>query len=210
MGIIGPNGAGKTTLFNVISGNYRPDSGNIKFKGEDITGLTPFKICQKGLTRTYQITKPFSGMTVLENVMVGAWSKAKDIKEVQLRAEKILDFVEFKGVRHAFAKNLTVADHKRIELAKALSTEPELLLLDEVMAGLNEVETIEAIGIIKKINGQGVTVVIIEHVLRVVMTLCDHIFVLQEGSKIAEGTPKEIASNPMVINAYLGEEYRGV
>lgn len=210
VGIIGPNGAGKTTLFNIISGNYRPDSGSITFKGEEIAGILPHKICQKGLTRTYQIPRLFSGLTVIENVMVGAWSKAKNLDEARLRAERVLDFVEFRGKRDVSAETMMIADSKRIELGKALSTEPELLLLDEVMAGLNDVETKGAIDVIKKISRQGITVVIIEHVLRVVMTLCERIFVLQEGNKIAEGTPKEIASDPRVINAYLGEEYKGI
>lgn len=207
VGIIGPNGAGKTTLFNVITGNYSPNSGAIKFKGEEIVGLPPHKICQKGLARTYQIPRLFLELTVLENVMVGALSRAKNLYEARAQANKILDFIGFKGTRKVLAKKITAADSKRIELAKAMATEPELLLLDETMAGLNPIETSEIIDIIRKISNQGVTVVIIEHVLQVVMNLCELVFVLHEGRKLAEGTPEEVVNNPEVINAYLGEEY---
>ena len=210
VGTIGPNGAGKTTLFNVIMGNYRPNSGSIKFKGEEIVGFPPHKICQMGLARTYQISRLFPELTVLENVMVGAWSKAKNLDDSRARANKIIDFVEFRGSRDMLAKKITVADSKRIELAKALTTEPELLLLDEVMAGLNPVETAKVINVIRKISNRGVTIVIIEHVLRVVMNLCEFVFVLHEGRKLAEGTPEEIVNNSQVINAYLGEDYDSV
>jgi branched-chain amino acid transport system ATP-binding protein len=207
VGIIGPNGAGKTTLFNIISGNYKPDSGSITLKGEEIVGSLPHEICRKGLTRTYQIPRLFSGLTVIENVMVGTWSKAKNLNEARLRAEEVLGFVEFRGKRDVPAKTMMIADSKRIELAKALATEPELLLLDEVMAGLNDVETTEAIAVIRKISKRGVTIILIEHVLRVVMDLCERVVVLDEGRKIAEDTPERIVKNSIVINAYLGEEY---
>ena len=207
LGVIGPNGAGKTTLFNVIAGNLKPDGGSIIFKGEAIAGLAPHKICERGLTRTYQIPRLFSGLTIIENVMVGSWSRSKNLKEARKHADKVLDFVGFKGRRDVPAKTMMAADRKRIELAKAMATEPELLFLDETVAGLNPVETSEVIDIIRKISNQGVTVVIIEHVLQVVMNLCELVFVLNEGRKLAEGTPKEIVNNPEVINAYLGEEY---
>jgi len=207
LGVIGPNGAGKTTLFNVIAGNLKPDGGSIIFKGEDIAGLAPHKICERGLTRTYQMPKLFSGLTIIENVMVGSWSRSKNLKEARKHADKVLDFVSFKGRRDVPAKTIMAADRKRIELAKAMATEPELLLLDETVAGLNPVETSEVIDIIRKISNQGVTVVVIEHVLQVVMNLCELVFVLNEGRKLAEGTPKEIVNNPEVINAYLGEEH---
>jgi len=206
IGIIGPNGAGKTTLFNVITGHYKPDSGTIKFKGENVVGLPPYRICQKGLSRTYQIPRLFPELTIVENVMVASWSNAKNLDEALARANAVLDFVKFSGPRNALAKQVAVADAKRIELAKALATEPELLLLDETMAGLNPIETKEAINIIKEVSDRGVTVVLIEHVLRVVMSVCQYVYVLHEGRKLAEGSPQEIVNNHDVINAYLGEE----
>lgn len=207
VGVIGPNGAGKTTLFNCISGSYKPNSGSIKFKDEEIVGLQPHQVCQRGLTRTYQIPRLFPELTVLENVMVGTWLKAKKVAEARERAHDIFEFLGFKGNPNMPAKKLMAADSKRIEIAKVLAIEPELLLLDEAMAGLNAVETEEAIEIIRKISSKGITIVIVEHVLRVVMTLCEYVFVVHEGRKLAEGIPQKIISNPDVINAYLGEGY---
>jgi len=208
LGLIGPNGAGKTTIFNLITGFLSPDSGWVEFKGERITGLKPpHKICLKNIGRTFQLVKPFKGMTVLENVMVGTFSKVKRTKEARQEALKILEFIGLSGHRDSLASSLTIADRKRLELGRALATQPELLLLDEVVAGLNPKETEEIIRIIKGISDQGVTLFIIEHVMKAIMALSHRIIVLHHGEKIAEGTPEEISKDKRVIDAYLGEEY---
>ena len=208
LGLIGPNGAGKTTIFNLISGFLPPDSGRVEFKGEEVTGLRPpHKVCVKHIGRTFQLVKPFSNMTVLENVMVGAFSRVKSAKGAKEEAVKVLDFIGLMAHRDSLASGLTIADRKRLELGKALATRPELLLLDEVVAGLNPKETEEIIEIIRAISHQGITLFIIEHVMKAIMTLSDRIIVLHHGEKIAEGTPAEISRDRRVIDAYLGEEY---
>lgn len=208
LGLIGPNGAGKTTIFNLITGFLSPNSGKVEFKGERITGLKPpHKVCLKHIGRTFQLVKPFKGMTVLENVMVGAFSRIKKAKEAREEAIKILDFIGLSGHRDSLASSLTVADRKRLELGRALATRPELLLLDEVVAGLNPRETEEIIRIIRAISNRGITLFVIEHVMKAIMTLSHRIIVLHHGEKIAEGTPAEISKDKRVIDAYLGGEY---
>lgn len=210
VGLIGANGAGKTTLFNVISGVYGPSSGHIRFKGEKITGMKPHQICRKGLGRTFQVVKPFMNMTVLRNVCVGKLfgrDRLKHRKEAEQEAGKILDFVGLSPKADVFARELTLADRKRMEIARALATNPDLLLLDEVLAGLTPAETADAMTLIREIQQNlGITVLMVEHVMKAVIGVCSRIVVLHYGKKIAEGTPQEIAENPAVIEAYLGEK----
>ena len=209
LGLIGPNGAGKTTVFNVVSGFYAPDSGETEFSGQKITGLAPpHKVCQKGIGRTFQIVKPFNNMSVLENIMVGGFCHTRDPQKVRNEAFRIMDFVGLSKYGLFDASSLTIANRKRLELARALATKPDLLLLDEVVAGLTPRETNELISIIQSIAAQGVTILMIEHVMKAVMTLSNRMIVIHHGEKIAEGTPSEVGENKVVIEAYLGKEYQ--
>ena len=208
VGLIGPNGAGKTTLFNLISGAFVPKPGVIRFKGENITGSKPHQICRLGLARTFQEVKIFSDMPVMQNVLLGSlfgtpsgMTSANAAKE----AAELLDFVGLSAVRETPAGGLTLANQKRVEVARALATKAELLLLDELMAGLNPTETAEAMELVTRIRGRGVTIFMIEHVMKAIMGVCDRIMVLHHGEKIADGTPKEIATSKTVIEVYLGE-----
>jgi branched-chain amino acid transport system ATP-binding protein len=208
VGLIGPNGAGKTTLFNLISGALTPASGVIRFKGENITGLKPHQICKKGVARTFQSAKLFAGLTVFENVLLASlFGKPKAISgpEAERETLELLDFVELSPARTTLAKDLPIANQKRLEVARALATKPELLLLDEVMAGLNPTEVAQAMELITKIRAKGITVFMIEHVMKAIMSVCDRIIVLHYGTKLAEGRPEEIATNPTVVEIYLGE-----
>lgn len=211
VGLIGPNGAGKTTLFNVVSGVYRPTSGKIMFEGHDITKLKPHRICKLGIGRTFQIAQPFIRLTVLENVLVGALfgsSKASNWREARMRALRYLEFVGLEGKKDIPASALTLADRKMLEFARALATEPKIVLLDEVVAGLNPAETINAMKLIREIRDDlGITIFWVEHVMRAVMEVAERIIVIHHGEKIAEGVPKEIAKDEGVIEAYLGEKY---
>ena len=207
VGLIGPNGAGKTTLFNLISGAFTPTSGVIRFKGEDITGLKPYKICKRRIARTFQSVKIFPDMTVFENVLLGSlFSTSKDtIHDAKIEAMELLYFVELSPKGGSPAKDLTMANQKRLEIARALATKPELILLDEVMAGLTPTEVTQVIELIKRVQSKGITVFMIEHVMKAIMDISDRIIVLHHGEKIAEGTPKEIVTNQKVIEVYLGK-----
>ena len=208
LGLIGPNGAGKTTLFNVIAGVYKPDRGVIRFHGEIINNLRPDQICKKGIARTFQITKPFLAMTTLENVMVGSYFGTRGkryLRQCRVHAEEILSFVGLGDKRNALASQLTLVERKALELARSLSTEPSILLLDEVVGGLNPTETSGMMKLIKQIHNEDVTILMIEHVMKAVMGVSSNIVVIHQGEKIAEGSPTEIASNQDVIEAYLGD-----
>ena len=202
--LIGPNGAGKTTLFALLSGFIRPESGSILFQDRDITGMPPHQICRLGMTRTFQLVQPFAAQTVRENIAVGAHLGIASRKAALARAEEIARQVGLEEHLHKPATDLTIAGRKRLELARAIATQPKLLLLDEVLAGLNPQEINEMLPVIRSIRDAGVTVLMIEHVMQAVMNLSEHARVLNNGSLIAEGAPVEIAGNPMVIEAYLG------
>jgi branched-chain amino acid transport system ATP-binding protein len=207
VGLIGPNGAGKTTLFNCITGFYRPDGGSARFEGRDITRLSADQVCHAGIARTFQIVRVFKDMTVLENVMVGALCRTSNPARAREEALKTLAFTGLAEKKDVPAGSLTIADRKRLELARALATQPKMLMLDEAMAGLNPMETREAVELLRKINAQGVTLIVVEHVMEAIMTISDRIMVLDYGRKIAEDVPQNIAVNEEVIKAYLGERY---
>jgi len=205
--LIGPNGAGKTTSFNLITGYYRPDTGSVTAFGRNIVGLPPHDVCAHGLARTFQVARPFGGMTVLANVMTGAFLRNKHIDAARERAREVIAFVGLSAKEHSAARDLTTIDQRRLEMARALATEPRLLLLDEVMAGLNPSEIDQAVALVGKLSKLGLTIVIVEHVMRAIMAVAQHIVVLDHGQKIAEGNPDQIVANPEVIRAYLGTGY---
>jgi branched-chain amino acid transport system ATP-binding protein len=205
LGLIGPNGAGKTTLFNVVNGFYQPSRGEVFFKGEKISGLKPHQICQRGLARTFQVVKPLQRMSVLDNVVASAFLRAKDRKEADAIAADVLNFTALYDDRNVISKGLPLGKRKRLEIARALATAPDLLLLDESFAGLNPSELDESIEIIRNIKNKGITIMIIEHHMKVIMSISDRIVVLSYGEKLAEGTPLDIGKNAQVIEAYLGE-----
>ena len=207
LGLIGPNGAGKSTAFNCIAGVYPPTKGEIYFAGEKINRIKPWNLCKKGLARTFQIVKPFSSKTVLYNVMVGSFATTDKTSVAEEKALNVLKLLQFEDKKDERAGNLTIAERKRLEIARALATEPKLLLFDEVMAGLRPAEVDEMVQIIQNLRDQGITIFVIEHIMRAIMALSDRVVVIHFGRKIAEGSPQEVASDENVIKAYLGDEY---
>jgi branched-chain amino acid transport system ATP-binding protein len=205
--VIGPNGAGKTTLFNMIAGVYAPDGGAVTFAGERIDGLAPDRICRRGIGRTFQIVRPFPALTVEDNVIVGALQHRRHVDEARAHAQDVMRRLDLYDKRGQRASSLTLPDRKRLEVARALATDPKLLLLDEVMAGLRPTETDRIVAILRELNREsGLTILLIEHVMRAVMALAARILVLHHGASIAEGTPAEVVRNPAVIDSYLGAE----
>jgi len=207
LGLIGPNGAGKSTAFNCIAGVFPPSAGEIYFDGVKINGFKPWHLCKQGLARTFQIVKPFASKSVLYNVMVGSFATTDSLAVAREKALGVLRSLHFDKKKDMRAGNLTIADRKRLEIARALATEPKLLLLDEVMAGLRPSEVDEMVAIIQDLRRQGITVFVIEHIMRAIMALSDRIVVIHFGKKIAEGPPEDVARDENVIKAYLGEEY---
>jgi len=205
--LIGPNGAGKTTSFNLITGYHRPDTGSVRAFGRELVGLRPHDICAHGLARTFQVARPFGKMTVLANVMTGALLRDRKLEVARARAREAIDFVGLSAKEHVPARDLTTIDQRRLEMARALATDPRMLLLDEVMAGLNPAEIDQAVALIGMLSKRGLTIVIVEHVMRAIMAVARHIVVLDHGQKIAEGNPREVVANEEVIRAYLGSSH---
>ncbi len=205
IGVMGPNGSGKTTLFNLITGALRPDAGSIRLKDRDITGWAPHRACGAGIARTFQLVRPFPGLTALDNVRVGLlYGRARDTRHAAAEAERLLALVGLEGKAQRRATELTLIDRKRLELARALATSPHLLLLDELMAGLNPAETETAMALIRRLQSEGVTLLMVEHIVWALMSLSQRIIVLSAGEKIAEGRPDAIAADPTVVEVYLG------
>lgn len=207
VGLIGPNGAGKTTLFSCIAGFYRPTAGAIIFDGHEIGGLRPNKVCKRGIARTFQIVKVLRNMTVIDNVLVGALNRTADMAAARRCADEIIKLTGLWAKRDYLGGSLTIADMKRVEIARALATQPKLLLLDEVMAGLNPSEVQEAVTLLRRIHAQGITLLIVEHVMEAIIPVCQRIVVLDAGQKIMEGMPDEVLNDQRVIKAYLGDRY---
>jgi branched-chain amino acid transport system ATP-binding protein len=205
-GLIGPNGSGKTTVFNLITSYYPITSGSILFDGKETNGIPTWKVCKLGIGRTFQIVKPLRRMTVLENVMTSAFNRTSKVSEATEKALEVMEFCELTKKKDYSAGGLTIGDRKRMEIARALATEPTLLLLDEVMAGLTPQEQMEGVELIRKIRASGITIIIVEHIMHVIMNICDRILCINYGQEIARGTPVEVANNQGVIEAYLGKE----
>jgi branched-chain amino acid transport system ATP-binding protein len=206
VGMIGPNGAGKTTTFAMLAGFLTPTSGEILFQGKRINNLKPHQVCKLGLTRTFQIVQPFPDMTALENIMVGAYVRYPNTTDAKRKAMEVLERVNLSHKADALGKNLTLIELKRLEIGKALATEPSLLLLDEVAAGLKDAEVDNILMLVRQLNKEGITFLIVEHLMKVIMNLSQRIIVLDFGQMIAQGTPQEISKNPAVLAAYLGKE----
>jgi branched-chain amino acid transport system ATP-binding protein len=206
-GLIGPNGSGKTTLFNLISGFHKPTSGGVYFMDKRIDGLKPHKINRLGLVRTFQVVKPLKRMTVEDNVIAAAFARAGSLREARQIALETIEFCGLTKRKEMLAKSLTIGDRKRLEITRAMATGPKLILLDETFAGLNPSEQDEAIGLIRKIKASGVTIIIVEHIMKVIMSISDRVHAINFGQTLTEGTPSQVVSHPGVVEAYLGEAY---
>jgi branched-chain amino acid transport system ATP-binding protein len=209
VGLIGPNGAGKTTTFSMLTGFTVPTSGEIFFEGTRINGLKPHRVCQLGLTRTFQVVQPFLDMSVLENTMIGAYVRHPGTDDAREKAMQVLDRVGLKHKANTMGRELTLLELKRLEIGRALATEPRMLLLDEGASGLKDFEVDDILALVRQLNGEGITFLIVEHLMKVIMNLSHRIIVLDFGQKIAQGTPQEISHNPAVLAAYLGKEEQG-
>lgn len=207
LGLLGPNGAGKTTAFNMVAGFFRPDSGTIRFDGEALQGQRPWDVCRAGIARTFQLSKPFGGLTAIENIMVGGFARITDRTKVRDAAEDIIDFLDMRAKRDVDAHDLTAFDRRKLELGRALATQPRLLLMDEVVAGATPSEAGEMVQLVKKVRDRGITVLIVEHVMKVIMGLSDRVIVMDNGQLIADGRPEEVVRQPAVLKAYFGERY---
>jgi branched-chain amino acid transport system ATP-binding protein len=208
VGLIGPNGAGKTTLFNILGGNIRPDEGRIQFKEKNILELKPHEICKEGIARTFQTGRPFLSMTVLENVRMGTFNRIPKRSKATEKAAEVCEFLRIEGKMNQLCRSLTLQDQRKVELARALATGPKLMLLDEVMAGLNPAEIDEMIDLIGHIRRLGMTVLVIEHIMKAIMKISDYLIVINFGELIAQGVPAVMARDERVIQAYLGEDFR--
>jgi branched-chain amino acid transport system ATP-binding protein len=206
-GLIGPNGAGKTTCFNMLACSFPPTDGEILFDGRRITGMKPHEVCKIGLARTFQVVRPFGDMNIIDNIMVGVFLKTKDKREAERKALSIYEMLNFSERPQQIAHNLTTVDRKKLEVARAMATEPKLLLLDEVMAGCNPQEKNEILAMLNTLRDEGLTMIIIEHDVKAIMSICDNIVILNRGEKLCEGSAEEVANDPRAITAYLGEDY---
>jgi len=209
LGLLGPNGAGKTTAFNLIAGFHRADQGRILFEGRDVLGMAPSDICRAGIARTFQLSRPFGGLSAVENVMVGAFARLESTTKARELAMELLDFLNLGDRSTADANDLTAFDKRKIELGRALATQPRLLLMDEVVAGATPSEAAEMVALVRKVRDRGITVLIVEHVMKVIMGLSDRVIVMDQGCLIANGEPQTVVKDPRVLTAYFGEGYVG-
>ncbi|WP_407520338.1 ABC transporter ATP-binding protein [Methylobacterium oryzisoli] len=207
LALLGPNGAGKTTAFNMIAGYFRPDGGEILFRGRNVARLRPWDICKAGIARTFQLSKPFADLTVVENLMVGGFARSSDTAAIRERAEEIADFLGMGRQADTEVQHLTAFDRRKLELGRALSTQPVLLLMDEVVAGATPAEGQEMVALVRRIRDRGITILIVEHVMKVIMALSERVIVMESGRLIADGAPKDVVSQPEVLKAYFGEQY---
>lgn len=209
LGLLGPNGAGKTTAFNLIAGFHPADGGRVLLDGREVTGMAPSAICRAGIARTFQLSRPFGGLTALENLMVGAFARCGSTAEARAHASEVMDFLGMGGLARTDANDLTAFDKRKLELGRALATQPRLLLMDEVVAGATPCEAQEMVDLVRRVRDRGITVLIVEHVMKVIMGLSDRVIVMDQGRLIADGEPRQVVNDPRVLAAYFGDGYAG-